>query len=91
MSHSKYTKRGRSLYVENWNPDSKRFINTCAVCGAQGYSPTIDEEGFVFDKANNVNDRIHLVIRDELTKIYAPLPLDELGRCEQCAKIIDKK
>ena len=90
MSHSKYTKRGRSLYVENWNPDAKRFINTCAVCGAQGYSPTIDEEGFVFDKANNVNNRVHMVIRDELMTILDPLTLDELGRCEQCAKIMDK-
>ncbi len=90
MSHSKFTKRGRSLYVEKWNPDAKRFINTCTVCGAQGYSPTIDEDGFVYDNAKKVNDNVHKVIRDELTKIYSPLPLDELGRCAQCAKIIDK-
>lgn len=78
------------MYVENWNPGAKRFINTCSVCGAQGYSPTIDEEGFVFDKTNNVNNRVHMVIRDELMTILDPLTLDELGRCEQCAKIMDK-
>ena len=90
MSHSKYTKRGHSLYVENRNPDAKRFINTCVVCGAQGYSPSIDEDGFVYDKSKKVNDNIHRVIRAELTKIYDPLPLDELGRCAVCAKIMDK-
>ena len=43
MSHSKYTKRGKSLYIEKWNPSAKRFINTCVICGAQGYNPSIDD------------------------------------------------
>lgn len=83
MSHSKYTKRGKSLYVEHSNPDAKRFINTCALCGAQGYRPTIDEDGFT-------SDLIHKVIRAELKRIFSPLPLDNLGRCADCAKIMEK-
>ena len=84
MSHSKMTKRGYSLYVERWNPDAKRFINTCKLCGHQGYSPTIEEEGFC-------DDYTRRAIYAELSKTLSPLPLDELGRCETCARVQDGK
>ena len=84
MSHSKMTKRGYSLYVERWNPDAKRFINTCKLCGHQGYSPSIDEDGFC-------NDFVHRAIHAELKKTLTPLPLDELGRCEACARVHDQQ
>ena len=45
MSHSKFTKRGHSLYLENWNPSAKKYINTCKICGHSGYSPVIEQEG----------------------------------------------
>ena len=80
MSHSKFTKRGYSHYVENWNPDAKRFINTCAICGHKGYSPAIKEEDFCVDG-------MKCAISKELTKVLNELRLDELGRCEYCAKI----
>ena len=90
MSHSKFTKRGNSLYVDNWNPAAKKFINTCSVCGADGYDPSIDEVGFVYDNAGNVNNTEHKVIRAELQRILTPLPVDHLGRCSACARIMDK-
>lgn len=90
MSHSKYTKRGKSLYVESWNPTAKRFINTCVLCGAQGYSPTIDEDGFVYDDSNKIVNFEHRAIRIELKSILKPLPLDSLGRCTDCASKMDK-
>ena len=90
MSHSKKTKRGNSLYVESWNPSAKNFINTCRVCGKQGYSPSIDEEGFIHPSPT-VTNHIHSVIHAELTTIYHPLPLDDLGRCECCARLMDSK
>ena len=90
MSHSKLTKRGKSLYVEKWNPSAKRFINTCAVCGAQGYDSGIDDEGFVFDNAKNIADFEHRAIRAELKGVMKPLPLDQLGRCADCARIMEK-
>ena len=43
MSHSKHTKRGFSLYIEKWNPSAKKYINTCALCGKSGYSPSLEE------------------------------------------------
>ena len=76
------TKRGYSLYVERWNPDAKRFINTCKLCGARGYSPSIEEEGFL-------EEATHRAIYAELTKTLSPLALDELGRCETCARVQD--
>lgn len=41
MSHSKYTKRGYSLYIENWNRSAKKYINICGIWGHKGYSPGV--------------------------------------------------
>jgi hypothetical protein len=83
MAHSKMTKRGKSYFVEKWNASSKRFINVCKLCGREGYSPSIEDEGFV-------EDSMHSAMYAELTTIYSPLPLDEFGRCEMCAAAMDK-
>lgn len=91
MSHSKYTKRGKSLYLDNWNPSAKRFINTCSICGAQGYSPTIDDDGFVFNQGAGFAHCERNAIREELKSVLEPLPLDFYGRCANCAKIMDSK
>ena len=89
MSHSKYAKRGNSLYIEKWNPSAKRFINTCSVCGSKGYDPGIDDDGFVYDNAKKIADFEHRAIRDELKRVLKPLPLDHLGRCTDCARIME--
>lgn len=91
MAHSKMTKRGRSHFVDSWNPSAKKFINTCRICSAQGYNPTIDDDGFVYDNSGRIVNFEHRAIRIELTRIYKPLPLDSLGRCSTCAKIMDKE
>jgi len=91
MSHSKTTKRGKSLYIEKWNPTAKRFVNTCSVCGAQGYRPTIDEDGFVRNDAKKIADLEHRAIREELKKVLKPLPLDSHGRCSDCARVMNQK
>ena len=88
MSHSKKTKRGRSLYIESWNPRARRFIAVCALCGKEGYRPSILEEGF--EKEGGAPHFEHRAIVAELMKIYSPLPLDSLGRCEVCAASMDK-
>lgn len=80
MSHSKFRKRGASLYIDNWNPSAKKYINVCAVCGKKGYSPAIEEEDFCVNLERKA-------IFTELTKIFqAPLSVDAFGRCEDCAK-----
>ena len=88
MSHSKITKRGRSLYVDKWNPAAKRFINTCKLCGAQGYAPTIEEDGFVLGGGGTI-DGEHRAIRAELKKTFKSLELDAIGRCSHCAERMD--
>lgn len=89
MSHSKFNKRGFSLYLEKWNRSAKKFINICGICGSQGYSPVILETDFYDrDPSTYTEER---VIYQELTKTLKPLPLDGLGRCEACAKIQDKR
>lgn len=90
MSYSKMTKRGKSLYIEKWNPSAKNFINTCSICGSQGYKPSIEDEGFV-NPSNTTKDFSHRAMYNELKKVYKPLSLDNLGRCEDCARIMDNK
>ena len=90
MSHSKMTKRGKSLFVESWNPKAKKFINECVLCGKRGFAPSVLEEGFVHPSPNETNFEHH-AIRAELSAILSPLALDSLGRCEVCAKNMDKK
>lgn len=82
MSHSKFNRRGHSLYIENWNPYAKKFINVCILCGKKGYRPSIKEEGFC-----NTSEK--KAIFAELTSTYKEMGLDELGRCEDCARIQD--
>jgi hypothetical protein len=84
MSHSKFNKKGNSLYIEKFNPKTKKYINTCAICGAQGYNPSIDCDGFT-------DERIRRVMRDELKKTFQMLALDDYGRCEICAKRMNEK
>ncbi len=54
MSHSKYTKRGYSLYIEKWNKSAKKYINTCSICGKKGYSPVIEDDDFRSNRENTV-------------------------------------
>lgn len=84
MSHSKKTKRGYSLYLEQWNASAKKYVNVCKICGYKGYSPVIDQPEFC-------NNSVDSVIYAELKKTLPKLELDELGRCESCARVQDGK
>ncbi len=84
MSHSKLTKRGYSYYIEKWNPSAKKYINTCSICGRRGYSPVIEQENFCGNRRNQV-------IYKELKKMFCKLELDELDRCEECARVQDRR
>ena len=82
MSHSKHTKRGYSLYIENWHRSAKKYINVCCICGYKGCSPAIEQDDFctTYEKK---------AICTELPKIFCKLELDEFGRCKDCARIQD--
>ena len=92
MSHSKYNKRGKSLYLDNWNPNAKKYINECSVFGHKGYSPAIEQPDFLSDTDKDpFTFSVNKAIYEELTKTFSVLELDEFGRCETCARIQDKK
>jgi hypothetical protein len=78
--------RSRKDHWFEMNPYAQRFINTCAVCGAQGYAPQIDDADF----AGNGSTLIHRFSREKLQallrKYYQPMALDETGRCDECAR-----
>ena len=81
MSHSKYTRRGHSWYIEKLHRDAVKYINTCKVCGFRGYSPVLESE----------DCEEWRVIRQELMQMFPRLELDALGRCAQCAAIMDQQ
>ncbi len=92
MSHSKYNKRGRSLYLDKWNPNAKKYINECKICGYKGYSPAIEHPDFLTERDKDPNVfPLNKLIYKELTKTFSLLELDEFGRCESCAQIHNKK
>ena len=91
MSHSKWNKRGQSLYLENWNPNAKKYINECKLCGYKGYSPAIEQPDFLSDSDKDpFVFSVNKAIYEELTKTFSPLELDERGRCKVCAGIQEK-
>lgn len=85
MSHGKMTKRGTSYFIEKWNPNAKRFIRICSLCGRKGYDPVIEEEDFA-DCGTGYG-----AIAQELKRVLPPLVLDESGHCPDCAKLLQTK
>ena len=92
MSHSKCNKRGKSLYLDKWNPNAKKYINECKICGCKGYNPVIEQANFLSEREkNDFVFSVNKAIYSELTKNFSALELDELGRCKDCARIQDKE
>ena len=85
LSHSKFRKNGKSLYIDNWNPAAQKYIHICYLCGRKGYSPALEEQDFLGSLERKA-------IYKELTKMFdSSLKLDSLGRCEDCARRQDEK
>ena len=82
MSHSKHTKRGKSYSLNAWLGSGKKYIISCVQCGVTGFKPSILESGFSDDIERKL-------VKDELIKIHEPLALNEMGLCEQCAKLLN--
>ena len=84
MSHSKFRKNGKSLYIDNWNTAAQKYVHICYLCGRKGYSPVIEEQDFP-------NTLEHKAIYNELTRMFdSPLKLDSFGRCDECARRQDR-
>jgi len=78
MSYSKKRTQGLSLYLENWNPTANKYVLACANCGAKGYSRTVESADFLATRKGRV-------IREELSRLFELLDLDESGICTVCA------
>lgn len=91
MSHSKITKRGRSHYLEAFNPKAKQYIVSCTLCGRQGFKPSVLNDDYVTppvfkeNRSRMMNRLERRVIRSELQSVLPPLELDDNGYCSDCA------
>ena len=79
MSHSKFRKKGKSYYLDSWNPKGKKYIIACSRCGTKGYSPNILNADFEDTMEKEA-------IKDSLMAILDPIYLDEYGYCTQCSR-----
>jgi len=83
MSHSKMTRRGKSHYLESWNPSAKRFIVKCGLCGQVGFKPEVLEPSFSLTEKGRVTRR-------ELEAVLKPLAVNAAGMCESCVSVSTK-
>ena len=60
-------------------PSSKKWINTCASCGLQGYKPEMRAEYFFAG-----------IGAHEIRQLFDELPLDEFGLCSNCSAVFHK-
>jgi hypothetical protein len=89
-----HKKRGQSFYGEVLDPSAKKYLNQCSLCGRVGLSPSaldVDYDAVKQDKTVKPNLKmtkiIHKIAIGRLQRVYEPLPLDQFGRCEVCAKV----
>jgi hypothetical protein len=73
---------------DNWfdqNRYAKRFLNTCVICGKQGYAPQIANADFAGKESTVYHRFSREKLKVMLCKYYEPLALDDAGRCTSCA------
>jgi hypothetical protein len=76
-------KRARRLtegeeYLRQY-PDLGRWINRCMLCGATGHEPDMPEDIYPHFSVAGRN----------LRRLFEPLAVDALGRCETCSAALD--
>jgi hypothetical protein len=76
--------RSRKHHWFELSHDAKRFINTCIICGRQGYAPQIDDADFV-SESMMFHGLVREILQSQLREYFNLLPLDEAGRCEGCS------
>jgi hypothetical protein len=67
-----------SEYLKRY-PDLLRWMNQCIACGSRGYRPDLPENIRPYPSHGARTLRQH----------YQPLPVDDVGLCEQCRAALD--
>ena len=92
-----HKRRGQSFYAEVINPSAKKVLNQCCLCGKVGLKPGASQIDYDYtDDEVTVNRHVkeekffRKLSVDRLRRIYDPLKLDELGRCEVCVRTTER-
>lgn len=65
-------------------PDiAKRWVNECSICHYQGYKPEMLEK--------IGSDSVQANIKKLLMSYFQPMCLNEIGLCEQCSILYNRK
>ena len=59
-------------------PNLHRWMNRCTMCGSPGHKPELPQN--IYPHFN--------VAADNLRRLFTPLVVDDLGRCETCASAL---
>lgn len=70
------------LYLDTY-PNLLKWINECPICHAKGYKPDMPDAvgGFLIPEAT----------ARYIKKKLRPLPVDDMGFCDTCARFINRK
>lgn len=79
---AKYKDDGKA-YLSMYPQIAKRWINECIGCHVQGYKPDMPEK---IDNSGNQG-----IMKYNVMRYFKPLPVDDIGMCEQCQQNYEKK
>lgn len=75
--------KGSETYLARY-PELKRWMNTCACCGATGYRPDMPEALTTRAGREEIETRGAQNIR----RLYPPLRVNGAGLCENCERLL---
>lgn len=79
---TKFKDEGK-LYLSMYPKAAERWINECPICHMQGYKPDLPEK--VLDESDQS------IMKWNLMSYFKPLPVNDMGICQQCAKHLRMK
>ena len=69
--------KDQKTYVKQL-PEIKKWLNQCVICGSIGYKPELP-------------DKIYPgLLAETIREVFAPLAVNDISMCEQCARHWDK-
>ena len=68
-------------------PKMAKWMNTCICCGSMGYNPDMPDKITSRDGSGEYNT----VFSRNIKKYFSPLRVNDMGMCDICQKILERK
>jgi len=77
-------RKGDGLDYLKQYPKLNKWMNTCICCGGVGYKPELPD----VLTTNGLQEEIETAGARNIRRFFQPLPVNDLGICEDCQKIM---